>query len=423
MNAFAIANLASVGIFGIILSARFCDIVWTRKKISIIAGSAAVIMLLQGIVFMAYGSYTVKHLYPVIAHVPLLIVLCILNRSLLWPLISVFATYLCCQMRRWLALLVVALFSGSLLVQLDIAELVITLPLLILLLRFIAPSVRSISNYTASEKCWFGLVPALYYIFDYGALVYTSLYSDGNPVAVEFMPFVCSIAYLIFVLRVSGDGRIRIQLEQTQNTLNIQVTQAVREIALLRESQRKTRTYRHDLRHHMQHILSYIENERFEHARTYIQEICSEIEAAKVTVFCENEAANLIFSAFAIRAANKGIPINIRAEIPCRIRVSEGDLCVLLSNALENAMNSCQFLVENGEPASIDVSSYEKNGRIFIQVVNSCEDGVVFSNGIPVTSKLGHGIGTQSICAIVECYGGIYTFAAKDGQFVMRVSL
>ena len=60
-------------------------------------------------------------------------------------------------------------------------------------------------------------------------------------------------------------------------------------------------TYRHDLRHHMQFLAGCIENGRTEQALGYIRSVCSEIEAGKVTAYCENEAANLIFSAFADR--------------------------------------------------------------------------------------------------------------------------
>ena len=53
-----------------------------------------------------------------------------------------------------------------------------------------------------------------------------------------------------FVLQTTQEQKLRSQLEQTQNSLNLQVAQAVREIDALRESQRKASTYRHDLRHH-----------------------------------------------------------------------------------------------------------------------------------------------------------------------------
>lgn len=422
MNILSIINLASVSVFGLILSARFCDIRWTRQMKLFMAGSMSIIMLFQGLILFFADVYIVKYFYPLITHLPLAISLCILSKEFLWPLISVLTAYLCCQLRKWLALLIVAIFSGDALMQ-DTIELIITLPLLLLLLYFVAPSIRSISHYTTAEKCRFGLVPLLYYGYDYLTTFYTALLSEGNPAVAEFMPFVCSVAYLIFVLRVSEDERIRIRLEQTQEILNLQMTQAVREIAVLRESHQKSRRYRHDLRHHMQYLLSCIENNRLEQAQTYIQEICSEIEAVTVIVFCENEAANLIFSAFSERAKNCGIAIIIKAAIPQNIPISENDWCVLLSNALENALHACQKLTEKGLPGSIDVSAYERNGKLFLQVANSCEKNISFSNGIPVTSNPGHGIGVYSICTIVEHYGGIYSFSAQNGVFIFRMSL
>lgn len=422
MNVLSIINLASVGIFGMILSARFCDIHWTRPRMLFIAGSMSAVMLLQGIVSFFADVYITEYLYPIITHVPLAIVLCLLNRELLWPLISVLTAYLCCQVRRWLALLVIAIFSGTAVMQ-DIVELIVTTPLLLLLLRFFAPSVRSISHCTTAEKCQFGLIPLLYYGFDYLTRFYTDLLSTGNPAVVEFMPFVCSVSYLIFVLRASEAKQIHSRLKQTEELLNLQVSQAIKEIEVLRESWQKTVTYRHDLRHHMQYLLSCIENNRTQQAQAYIQKISSQIEATKAVIYCENEAANLIFSAFFKRAENHGVSIHIQAAIPQNIRIPENDWCVLLSNALENALHACQKQKAAGLPAVIDISSYEKNETLFLQITNSCDENITFSHGIPVTANPGHGIGVRSICTIIEQYGGIYSFSVKNGLFVLRISL
>lgn len=422
MNFITMTNGGAVGIFGIILSAAFCDIVWTRQKRLLMAGCAAGLLLLQGIVYLFVDSEMVRRLYPVITHLPLAAVLFILSKKCLWSVISVFTAYLCCQPRRWVALLVVAVGSGGSMMQ-SVAELVITLPLLLFLLRFAAPAVRSVSRYPVSMQCQLGLIPMLSYVFDYMTQIYTDLSVAGFPVIAEFMSFVCSAAYLVFVLRTSEEKQIRSQLEHTQENLNLQVAQAVREIALLRQTQHQASVYRHDLRHHLQYLLSCMENGRLEHAQDYIHEICSEIEAGKVTVYCENEAANLIFSAYAGRAKGQDISISIKAQIPRMIPVSESDLCVLLSNALENALHACSELKEKGLSGTIEVLSYEKNGKLFFQIVNSCVADVTFDNGIPVTDKPGHGIGVRSICALVERYGGLYSFAAGDGKFVLRVSL
>ncbi len=237
----------------------------------------------------------------------------------------------------------------------------------------------------------------------------------------ECMMFLCSVTYLFFVVRIFKEQRLHSRLEQTRAVLDLQVKQAVREIAALRKSQEKTSIYRHDMRHHMQYLFSCIENGQFRKAQGYIKEICSEIETNKVTAFCENEAVNLIFSTFAKQAERGGISMEVRAKIPRNIPVSETALCVLLSNALENALRACGEEMEKGNPGRIEVLIDEKKGTLFLQIANSCGDDVSFDNGIPVTDRPGHGVGVKSICTIVQQYDGVYTFSVENGQFILRI--
>ena len=422
-NGVTLLNDAAVGVYGMILSAAFCGITWTRGKKWTYGLSMAAILLAQAAVYgMTTDLQLLKLLYPLVTHMPLVLVLAIIERKLLWPTISVLTAYLCCQLRRWLALLLTALMSGGAEVQ-TAAELALTLPLLLGLLYFVAPAVRTIAGYKPAMQVRFGLIPAVGYLFDYLTRIYTDLLAQGTPAAVEFMPFVCCVAYLAFVLRSSAENETRLRLEQTQENLHLQVTQATREIASLRESERRASTYRHDLRHHMQYLAGCIENGRTEQAQAYIREVCAEIESQKVRVFCENETVNLILSAFAGRAEESGVPLRVRAEVPHFIPVAETDLCVLLSNALENALHACQRLRQTGEPCDIELVVYEKSGKFFLQVTNTCPPGVTFEKGLPVTREPGHGIGVRSICSIAERYNGMYSFSEKDGRFVLRVSL
>lgn len=422
MNALTVPNGVAVALFGIALSAAFCDIHWTKKNCIILAVGSAAMLLMQALITYKGGWMAMQEAYPLTTHLPLAIILSVLSGKWLWPTISVLAVYLCCQLRRWVALLVIAMVPGIDWLQ-PAVEMVVTLPLLAVLLRYVAPAARSFARYPRSMQLLFGVVPLAGYLFDYVTRIYTDLLARGNQAAVEFMPFVCSVAYIVFVLRVSAEERTRGQLEQTRNNLKLQVGQAVREIEALRTSQQQTRAYRHDLRHHLQYISACIENGRGEQAQEYIQSICSEIEASKVTTYCENEAANLIFSSFAGRAENCGVLLNIQAHIPQLISVAETDLCVLLSNALENALRACRRMKAENGPAYIEVTAREKNGHLFLQFVNPCPEGIQFENGLPVTHAEGHGIGVRSICAIVEKYKGLSDFSVQDGRFILRVSL
>ena len=295
-EALSLCNLAAVGIFGIVLSAAFCEIEWTRCHKLLLVGCTILMLVLQGVVSLRWGTGLARYLYPLITHLPLWLLLAVMTRRALWPLVSVLTAYLCCQLRRWAALLVIALFPAGGTVLQDATELIVTLPILLVLIRWIAPSVRALSRSPLLLQLQFGMIPLLSYLFDYFTRIYTDLLSSGNQAAVEFMPFVCSLAYLGFVLHTTQEQQLRSQLEQTRNSLNLQVAQAVREIEAMRESQRKASTYRHDLRHHLQYLSACIENGRTEAAQEYIHSVCAEIEASKVNVYCENEAANLILS-------------------------------------------------------------------------------------------------------------------------------
>ena len=88
-----------------------------------------------------------------------------------------------------------------------------------------------------------------------------------------------------------------------------------------------------------------------------------------MTVYCENEAANLILSSFADRAKAQSIPLAVHAVLPNQLPLAESDLCVLLSNALENAIHACSERAD-GIPGHIEVQTYEKAGKFFLQVVN-----------------------------------------------------
>lgn len=420
----SLLNDAAVSVFGGLLSASFCGALSTRRNRWIFWLGMALMLIPQGPVYLFLDAEFRRQIYPLVLHFPLFILLYILTGQRLWSAVSILSAYLFCQMRRWPALFAAAVLPGEETTQ-NLAELAFTLPLLLILLRFAAPAVRQLMEYPVKTQYQFGLIPALYYGFDYLSRIYTNLLSSGSPVVVEFMPTVCCAAYLTFLLHNSAEERRRSLLQQTQDNLKLQVAQAAREIGALRESQAQAVHYRHDLRHHLQYLLSCIENNQPERAKEYISGICVELEAQQVGRYCENEALNLILSAFGKRAEGAGIEMEVQGALPSVIPVSDSDLCVILSNALENALHACQPLAQAGEKCviSVQLRFAEKTGKFFLYVANPCKTPVRFQRGIPVSDRPGHGIGVQSICAIVERYGGGCQFFLEDGRFILRLFL
>ena len=95
--------------------------------------------------------------------------------------------------------------------------------------------------------------------------------------------------------------------------------------------------------------------------------------------------------------------------------------CAILSNILENAMHAVDELT--GKDRRIHLSVFEKSGHLLMLEKNPTDRPPVFSDGIPVTDKSGHGIGIQSVIYYVEHEHGQYQFYLEGQEFVARIIL
>lgn len=179
-----ILNNVAVSVFGSVLAASFCNIFHSRKKHWIFWCSMVLILLVQSGVYAVWDAQLLRKVYPLVVHLPLVCLLYFLTKKLLWSVISVFTAYLCCQLRRWLALFTVALVSGDYPMQ-EAVELLVTVPILLLLLWLVSPAVRHLAGYPAKRQLHFGIIPALYYIFDYATMVYTDVLTGGSSTSTE----------------------------------------------------------------------------------------------------------------------------------------------------------------------------------------------------------------------------------------------
>ena len=181
--------------------------------------------------------------------------------------------------------------------------------------------------------------------------------------------------------------------------------------------------YLNDLRHHLEYLYACLENHQIQKAEDSISDICNDLERQKVIRYCENEAANLILSSFAGRAEAEGIVMKVEGSMKAKTVISDTDLCVLLSNALENAIHACREVQKEGKEARIEVQIYEKQQQVFLQIKKSCAGAPIFENAVPVSKEKGQGIGKRRIGAIVERYGGVYTFSVEKEYFILRLNL
>ena len=92
------------------------------------------------------------------------------------------------------------------------------------------------------------------------------------------------------------------------------------------------------------------------------------------------------------------------------------DLCVIFANAIENATNACKK-IPSIEDRTLSIICKTRNEKLLIQIANSYAGEIRFVDDMPVRTMENHGLGTKSIAAVAQKYGGIYSFTAHDNVF------
>lgn len=202
-------------------------------------------------------------------------------------------------------------------------------------------------------------------------------------------------------------------------SLKLQVEEAQTHIALLQASQEKTSYYRHDLRHHISLIHMFLENGELGKLRTYLDDVKKSIDSDTPQRYCQNEAVNLLLASFDAKAKESGVRLLADLQVPHSLQISNPELCTLLSNALENAITAAAQSHE-GTEKTVRLMIRLTNGKLLICVENPYAGEVHIENGLPQTACTGHGFGVKSMVAIVEKYGGLFSFDAVHGTFTLR---
>ncbi|MEG1744189.1 MAG: ATP-binding protein [Ruthenibacterium sp.] len=300
---------------------------------------------------------------------------------------------------------------------------VICAAMFFILTQWFCPAFHYMLGHQKTGWLSFCAVPAFYYCLTHllGHYNYTgALYAETGALRMLLMLLVFSV-YGLF-LQLFQRTRQQMSLQNEQNMLEQQLSATQNYLEQLEDSQAKTAIYRHDLRHHLQYVSACIKSDRLPEAQSYIASVCDGIAAASMTRYCQNDTVNLILSAYAAKAKKYGIPLSITTEVPESIHVFATDVSMIFANGLENALNASRCLPA-GETPTILISCTSKKGKLFLQIQNHYQGVVKFQGDVPCAEKAGHGNGIKSMIAVVEKYGGVYSFTAEQGVFTLHVIL
>jgi len=407
-------------LFGAAVAVSFAGMARTRKNHLALGCFTVILFILQFVCLRIWGMDMTIKIYPLLSHLPVAVFIALyLKRPWLISLTSMFVSFLCCQPPRWIGTVAGVAFDSA---SMDhVGYIAAAFLMYYFLQKYVVNSARHLMERSVKSCLLFGAMPAFYYIFDYSATVYTDFMYSGTRAAVQFMPFATSAFYFVFVLFYYAETQKQASIQRERDMLDTQFRQAQTEFASLRQLQQNAAAYRHDMRHHFALLQGLASKEHIEEIKEYLRTAQSDMDAITPIRFCENETVNLILSAFAAKAKQSGILLTIDAKLPDTLPFSDTELCSLLSNALENAIQASEHIPDSNK-RYIKLRVYSKNNKLCIDIRNSYQTEPIFHQGLPVTKKQGHGFGTKSMAHIVEKHGGVCQFSVKDGWFIFQAT-
>ena len=125
-------------------------------------------------------------------------------------------------------------------------------------------------------------------------------------------------------------------------------------------------------------------------------------------------------------AKKQGIEIDVNAEFPKDCNITSDDLCVVLFNLLDNAMEACQkFMRQTKTPPRVQVTLRRIHQFLIIKIQNPCVLPRKLFGIFPTTKADAghHGIGLRNVREKVEKYNGSLEFEVEGGMFTVTALL
>lgn len=222
--------------------------------------------------------------------------------------------------------------------------------------------------------------------------------------------------YITIALNKSSRAAEELKLKEQQFKHDVQYAENIR------SQYQEIRRIRHDLKQQLATVSGLQSEGKYDKAQKYISEVTKGIDRIEMFMDAGNDFVNAILNSKLSIARSKGIEVlcNFSGKIE---GINEYDLCNLIGNVLDNAIESAE---KAGDNAAVEVSLFSDKHKMIFTVSNSISESVLKSNPELSTTKDEqdmHGFGVETIKAIAAKYDGNVDFYEENLFFFCRVLL
>ena len=217
--------------------------------------------------------------------------------------------------------------------------------------------------------------------------------------------------------------RMNKKIAESQNELMLKHYDEVENIY------RQMRGWKHDYHNHLQAIKAYISSGQIDELLGFCDRLEEDLKSVDTVVKTGNIMLDAILNSKLSLAKKKNIEVNVKAAVPDKLQITDVDLCVLVGNLLDNAMEACAKVQGSGEwefeHPFIRAYIGMKGHHLYICVTNSVYGKIKKSGGRFLSTKESdsHGFGLMRIDKVCEKYGGYCKRSSEPGVFSTEILL
>lgn len=377
--------------------------------------------------FLNHNHYTVERIgviYPVLYIAKFAIVLFILFRKNI--LLALYIFFLIDFMSSFIYSSFSVILSNAVGLKKEIVDSVLLFSIqiifliLVILLRYKTDNSKIKSTVSIIPKHIFLLIVLTIACFGGTSTANTKNFAYGAEARnfANILTVILSVLVASIIISLIFNVISKQRFSNISSVFEKQVGIQLRHYEKLEEMDREMRRFRHDYQNHMQSVLSLIKMGEYREAEDYILNLQSAKQKTEPLFTTGNRLADAILTDKS-EMLGENITIDYQGVIPASI--NNMDLCVVLSNSLDNAIEACR---ECGFPCVISVSASTMHGYFVITVKNPTVNKNTFYD-IPLTTKEdknSHGIGLLNIKDTAERNEGKLSVKCENQIFEMSVT-
>ena len=184
------------------------------------------------------------------------------------------------------------------------------------------------------------------------------------------------------------------------------------------EGQRQLEVAAHDFKNHINLLTKYLEEKDYYTALRYCRQLGKPLDLIKKKSWSGNAMLDTILNLKVEEAERKEIKVEMEVGKIGKAPMKDFDLCVVLSNLLDNAIEACAYVPIENRKIIIHIKMMRQ--MFVLKIVNSMARKPVLKNGVYKTikdDKKVHGVGLESVQNAVAKYEGTLLLEHNEEEF------